>query len=184
MKVTLFLLFAVPVFWEIGSNEGLNSRDNQQTLNDRAVLSGKSNMLIPHSFTIMDEQTIVLKYPVATHRPTEVYTNKEGTINIALNHTVNKATPKDLPEVKKVMEGQFNKAPFNFIKSELKEMNGSEFIVLEFVSPATDTKIYNLMAIASLEGRLVIITFNCTQDQRKEWEPIGKKIINSITLKK
>jgi hypothetical protein len=132
----------------------------------------------------MNAETLALKYPSAGHRPSEVYTNERGTINVALNHTQNKATEANLPDVKKAMETQFNRAPFTFIKSELKEMNGSQFVILEFISPAVDTKIYNLMAIASLEGRLVMTTFNCTEAERKEWEPVGKKIISSITLKK
>lgn len=146
---------------------------------------GKSLVLkVPSDFSLMDAETLALKYPSAGHRPSEVYTNEKSTINIALNHTQNKATEANLPDVKKAMETQFNRAPFTFIKSELKEMNGSQFVILEFISPAVDTKIYNLMAIASLEGRLVMITFNCTEAERKEWEATGKKIIGSITLKK
>jgi len=148
------------------------------------VLSNSLVINIPANFLLMSSETLTLKYPSAGHRPSEVYTNEKSTINIALNHTQNKATEANLPDVKKVMETQFNRASFTFIKSELKEMNGSQFVILEFISPAVDTKIYNLMAIASLEGRLVMITFNCTEAEMKEWEPIGKRIIGSINLKK
>jgi hypothetical protein len=163
---------------------GIEADCNLIDLKSRAVLSGKITMLIPTEFSSMSTEMLERKYPSKGHRPSEVYTDKNGTINIALSHTINKARPEDLPEVKKVMEAQFNRAPFTFIKSDLKDMNGSQFITLEFTSPAVDTKIYNMMAIGSLEGRLVMITFNCTETQRKEWESTGKKIINSIALKK
>ena len=140
-------------------------------------------MLIPQEFILMDAKTIALKYPSAGHRPSEVHTNPEGTINIALNHTKNAASEADLEKVKKTMDTQFNIPSINFIKSEIKEINGRKFIVIEFVSQAADTKIYNLMAITSLEGRLAMITFNCTNFHRKVWVPIGKKVIESIYVK-
>jgi hypothetical protein len=177
--MTRFLKFIIPLFIV-----NVTPCYGQFHLTSHDALNGKVVIEIPSDFLIMSSESIVLKYPNAGHRPTEVYTNQKGTINIALNHTTNKANPSDLPKVKDAMEPQFKRAPFDFIKGELKEMNGSQFIILEFVSPAADTRIYNLMAIASLEGRLVMITFNCTEAERKEWEPIGNKIIGSIILKK
>lgn len=141
-------------------------------------------MLIPSDFSLMSGETLAVKYPSAGHRPTEVYTNKTATINIALNHTANKATEKDLQEVKKAMESQFHRPPFTLIKSDLKEINGAPHIILEFESPARDARIYNLMAIGILDQRLVMTTFNCTEEQRSQWEDIGRKIITSIKLKK
>jgi hypothetical protein len=154
----------------------------QSGLENKKVLSGSGTILMPDNFEMMDSGLLALKYPNAAARPSEVYTNAEGTINIALNHTQNGATDDDLPEVKKAMEAQFNRAPFSFVSGEIKEINEKSFVVLEFVSPAVDTRIYNLMAIGSLEDRLVMITFNCTEKDRQGWESVGKKIINSINL--
>ena len=148
----------------------------------RRVLAGKGSMLLPQDFVLMNAGDIEKKYPTAGHRPTEVYTNAGGTINVALNHTKNAAKESDLEGVKQVMDAQFNRPSVDFINSEISELNGRKFIILEFVSQAVDTKIYNLMAIGSLEGRLVMITFNCTDNFRKEWEPVAKKIISSIDV--
>jgi hypothetical protein len=162
----------------------LFSQGHSPELTKTEVLTKTISMLLPGKFAHMSPDALELKYPTAGHRPTEVYTNKEGTINIALNHTSNKAMPKDLPAVRQAMEAQFNKAPFEFIKGEQKDLNGNQFVILEFVSTAVDTKIYNLMAMGSLEGRLLIVTFNCTVREQKEWAPVGRQIINSITFKK
>ena len=54
---------------------------------------------------------------------------------------------------------------------------------MEFVSPAVDTRVYNLMYVTSLDNRLMIGTFNCTETLRAKWEPIGKEIVSSIKLK-
>jgi hypothetical protein len=75
-----------------------------------AVLSGNATMLLPDEFERMDAGILSSKYLQKGHQPTEVYTNEEGTINIALNYTQNKAEEKDLPAVKKTMESQFKSA--------------------------------------------------------------------------
>lgn len=156
--------------------------DLEVLLVKKSVLNGKASLLIPDDFALMDVNTIARKYPVAGHRPSEVYTNQNGTINIALNHTANNANESDLEGVKKIMDAQFQKPPFEFLRSDIKILNGKKFVILEFVSPAVDTKIYNLMAITSLEGRLAMITFNCTNNHVKDWKQVGKKIIESIEI--
>ncbi len=153
------------------------------SLNQKEVLSGKAMMLIPKMFKLMDLRILASKYPITGHRPTEVYTNKEGTINIALNYTQNKAEEKDLPGLKKTMESQFNQPNIEFIQSSLQRINGQQYVQLEFVTPAADSRIYNLLQITSLEGGLAMFTFNCTENLRKDWEATGKEIMRSIKMK-
>jgi hypothetical protein len=56
----------------------------------------------------------------------------------------------------------------------MQEIKGGKYTQLEFVTPAADSKIYNLLQIASLEGRLAMFTFNCTENYRKDWEATAK----------
>ena len=158
------------------------SQQVASSLKPTTVLKGKAEMLIPSTFTMMNSETIARKYPVAGHRPSEVYSNFNGSINIALNHTNNAVKESDLTAIKEQMEAQFNRPGIDFKKSQMQTLNGKKFVILEFISPAADTKIYNLMAITSLEGRLAIITFNCTANYTNEWKPIGAKIIESVRL--
>jgi hypothetical protein len=176
MKTILTFIY----FVQLASSGYTN--DPEPFLVKKSVLQKKATMLVPQEFVLMDENAIAKKYPSVGHQPSEVYTNKGGTINIALNHTKNPAKESDLEGVKKVMDAQFNVPSIDFIRSEIKVMHGKKFIVMEFVSQAADTKIYNLMAITSLEGRLAMITFNCTDNYRKDWVPTGKKIIESIQV--
>lgn len=174
LKKKLILLFLLV---SIGSWAQQNN-----DLKSKSVLSQKAIMLIPKDFTLMSAETVAKKYPIVGHRPTEVYTNSRGTINIALNHTINAAKESDLEAIKKQMDIQFNQPQIDFRKSEIRTLNGRKFIILEFVSPAADTKIYNLMAMTSIEGRLAMFTFNCTEEYKKDWSPIGKRIIESIQV--
>lgn len=62
-------------------------------------------------------------------------------------------------------------------------MNGRSFIVMEFITPAVDAKIYNLMYITELEGRMLMCSFNCMESQKSEWESKAKQALNSIEVK-
>lgn len=152
-------------------------------LNRKTVLSGKATMLIPEGFELMNAEMMASKYSKTGYQPTEVYTNEEGTINIALNYTHNKAEEKDLQGMKTTMEGQFKQPTIEFIQSSLQEINGRKYISMEFITPASDSRIYNLIQITSLEGRLAMFTFNCTENYRKDWQITGKKIMKSIEMK-
>ena len=55
-------------------------------LEERSVLGGKVVLLLPVTFELMGEEMLRLKYP-AERRPTVVYTNPAGSVNVALNHT-------------------------------------------------------------------------------------------------
>lgn len=157
------------------------SAQTDVTLKPTEILAGKCTILVPETFGVMSEEILAVKYPNEARRPAVVYTNPEANINVAFNLTPSALPPEDLPKVKAVLDAQFKQ--MEGFKSEDAVLNGSKFVLYEFVSPAVDTQIYNHMAVGSLDGKLFIVTFNCVVRLREEWEPIGKKVIQSITVK-
>lgn len=163
------------------SNKNIEQDLSGSKLGAKSVMNGKLSVLLPSGFTLMDLEMLKTKYQIE-HRPTEVYTNEEGTINIAFNHTQDKCSFDELANYKEVFERQFNQSSIEFLKSELKQINGADFIVMEFITPAVDSRIYNLMFATSLENRLMIGAFNCTINHLEEWKPLSGEIINSIKV--
>ena len=51
---------------------------------------------------------------------------------------------------------------------------------MKFISLASDTNIYNHIIAFSVDGKLRLVNFNCTEDLRPEWEKVGDFIINSL----
>lgn len=150
-------------------------------LKERQVLNGKITLLLPLDFTQMDESTLLIKYPNTANRPTEVYTNDKGSINIAFNHTANPISEQELNQVQEAIQQQLSVTNgVEILKTEKVKVNDSEFVTIEFISNAIDTKIYNTMFITALNGKLLLGTFNCTINDLNEWKPISQKIINSI----
>lgn len=53
---------------------------------------------------------------------------------------------------------------------------------MKFISQASDTNIYNHIIAFSVDGKLRLVNFNCTEDLRTEWEEVGDFIINSLSF--
>jgi hypothetical protein len=120
---------------------------SQQELVYRKILDEKLNILIPKDFGLMSEEMLNAKYPIEGKRPSEVYTNTTGSINIAFNLSQNQVTQDNLPDVEKALKNQFTSTPnITFNYSEIRTINGQKYVILDFYSQAVDTKIYNLIS--------------------------------------
>lgn len=140
-------------------------------------------VLIPSAFKIMNDEMIALKYPLKLGTEFLVYTDEDATINLAFEHTPNRASLQELPALKLVFEQQFNQPGIDFQRSELRSINGKDFIVVEMITPAVDTKVYNLLFVTSSGGRLLLGTFNCTVDNLNHWKPLAMQIVSSVRVK-
>ncbi len=163
---------------------GLTPADAQSVkLEKRSVLGGKAVLLLPVSFELMDEERLRIKYP--TKRPPKtVYTNRKGTVNVAINHTSTQMLPAHIPAVHKSVGSVIRKSypSGQWYRNELVQIGGKRFFMFDFRSPAIDTEIRNLMVGTSFEGRLLLVTFNTVSKLESTWAPIGNRIINSIRI--
>ncbi len=155
---------------------------NQNNLRSKTILDGAIKILIPNDFVLMDGEMLNLKYP-KINRPTLVYTDSNGEVNIAFNYTQESITNADIPKIKTSILNQMKQvSSINLIDSELKNINNKEFFIIKFYSEAVDTKVYNLMFGTELKGRLLMSTFNCTIAHYDEWHPTADEILNSIEV--
>lgn len=171
------IIFFLSLFFVVQSCKG-------EDFEAKAVLSGKVQVLLPNSFYPMSSEMLATKYP-AGNRPTLVYTNDAGSINFAFNHTADQLTEESLPEFLSAFVQQFNSIfpQIQWYKEEITSVNGKDFIIMEFITPAVDTRIYNLMYVTELEGRMLMCSFNCMESQKAEWESKAKQSLNSVEIK-
>ncbi|MBK8495133.1 MAG: hypothetical protein IPL50_08915 [Chitinophagaceae bacterium] len=71
-------------------------------LEKKEILEGKVEILLPKHFGIMPEEMLLLKYPSA-NRPTLVYSDENGTVNIAFNLTASRASQQQLESYKRFL---------------------------------------------------------------------------------
>lgn len=155
-----------------------------EQLEKKLVLKNRVEILLPKGFEIMSGEMLKLKYP-SERRPTLVYTDKDGTINVAFNHTTNKATQSQIEAYKNNMVSTFkNLYPSaKWISNGVKVVNGRKVGYMELVTPAIDQKVYNLIFFTDLDGRLLLSTFNCVEKKQKDWQSTAHQIMQSTKIK-
>ncbi|MDR2165946.1 MAG: hypothetical protein LBO79_10110 [Zoogloeaceae bacterium] len=152
---------------------------------ETTALGGKIFLLAPSDFQPMSKETLEIKYPMS-RRPTEVLSNTAGGIvTLAFNHTNDALQPSQIHAahsfISQMMHNLYPSA--EWFRDEVIVQNGNTFIVMEFVSPAIDTQIHNIIYGTSVDNRFLLIAFNSVVEQAEEWVPIGRKIMSSITVK-
>ncbi len=160
------------------------STDSSSFYHEMRLFDNKVSIMIPNTFSLMSEEIKAVKYPNTKQAPDVVYTNDKSTVNVAFNLKNFPTTQDNLPEVKEVFEKQLaTLKPESFV-SEIRSINGHKYIIYEFISPAVDTKIYNLMFLSDVDGKLLMGTFNCTVSLIEEWKPRALEILMSIKKSK
>jgi hypothetical protein len=170
ITVAVFLLISLPAIGGV-------------TLAERSLLGDRLTLLVPESFTRMGDEMLRRKYP-SERRPTLVLTNREGSVNVAVNHTQDALQPSQIAEAHASLEQTFRRVypSARWERSEVVSLGGRDFFVLDLRTPSMDTEVRNIMAGTSLDGRLLLIAFNCTREMETEWGAVGQRIVESARL--
>lgn len=119
------------------------------------------------------------KYP-RCNSPDVVYTDEDGAVNVALNYTTAVMSDNDIATMQSRLLQQLQAANPIDLTTRTETINGSEFAVFEFMSQAIDTRVYNLMFLTEMDGRMLLGTFNCIGSLKGEWQSRAKEILLSI----
>lgn len=149
-----------------------------------SLLDGRILLKVPKSFDIMTEELMRVKYPTE-RRPTLVYSDDSGAINVALNLTPNPANQEMIDpyfdNFKMTFENLYPSAEWK--GAGVQEINGRKVGYLKLITPAIDTEIYNQIFFTDLDGQLLLCTFNCTVERLDDWEVAAEEIMQSLKLK-
>jgi hypothetical protein len=153
-------------------------------LETRTILNDKVEILLPKEFEVMSEEMMKLKYP-SDRRPSLIYTDETGGINVAFNHIASKASQQQIDAYLENFVATFkNLHPSaEWHGTGVKTINGKKVGYLELTTPAIDTKIYNLIFFTDLEDRLLLCTFNCVERKQKEWKEPSQQIMASLKIR-
>jgi len=137
------------------------------------------------TFFVLSASILSISFWQTTNRPTIVFTNESGSINVALNLTANSASQEHLPQFKEALHNTFKQAypSATWKGSGINTINDKKVGYLEVVTPAIDTEVYNLIFFTDVNSKLLLCTFNCTLQYLEEWQSIGHEIMNSLKVK-
>ncbi|MBK5142343.1 hypothetical protein I2494_01160 [Budviciaceae bacterium BWR-B9] len=144
------------------------------------ILDGKAAITFPENFSLMSDSQLQKKYP-ADSRPGEAYQAENGKVTFAFNLTENKISEDQLSLASEAMKAQLEE--FSPELTEVK-INGHKAVMIEMTTPdpdSDDLEIKNVMLISSLNGKLLISTFNTTSDLEEKYLTVGKKALETIS---
>ena len=153
-------------------------------LQKELILSNRIGILLPSGFESMPQEMINARYP-SERRPDLVYTDETGAITLSFMHTVYKASPEQIDVYHSNFVSLFKSVypTADWKGAEVKQINGQKVGYVEFITPAAaDTRIYSLMFFTDVEGKFLLCTFRCDEEQHEYWMASAQQIMNSLTI--
>ena len=146
------------------------------------VLDGRVSIELPDGYTRMSDSMIAKKYPQAAQRPGEAWfvESEHGNVSMAFSLTQNRISASQLPDFAGVMEEQLS-----VYSPEVSEVtvNGEKMVRIELTTPDQNDPeggIHNVMQLSSVDGRLMIATFNSTSALEERYLPAGKASLATL----
>lgn len=144
------------------------------------VEENKFYVKVPKEFRQLSYEEIIKKYNGEV--PKIVFSNEDMTINLAISVTDNEMKDNAIDKYREYMKTLLEKNS-DIVESKSYKVDGHTIGEMKLVTKAVDTNIYNHMLFFSYHDKLVIITFNCTEELRNDWEQVGDFMIESLFFK-
>lgn len=144
------------------------------------IESNKFFIKVPTSFRQLTSEEINQKY--IGNVPGTVFSNEDGSINVAINMTENGMKNDEISAYKIQMENIAKENSWKVISSNYYEVDNHNVSQIKMISSVNNDNIYNNIIAFSYNDKLVLITFNCKEELKEEWEGVGDFIIDSLFL--
>ncbi|MFN3316796.1 MAG: hypothetical protein ACK40K_08290 [Raineya sp.] len=163
----------------------------------KTSLTPGASMLMPSDFTLMNDDMLAKKY-FSPKKPTAMYTNPSGEIDLGINFTNNFWQEQDIPMLKDLYKGSLraNYTKVEFLQENIVKINKRTYVVLEFIGIVSDDdqktnamgrksqiSKYNYLMYTVVENRIVVVNFNCPTKYQSEWQGIMPKIMQSVKIR-
>lgn len=139
---------------------------------------------LPESFVDMPLELAKLKYPME-QRPQIIKTNMTGDINFTFNLIDQQISNENVEQLMKFFKSVLkNTQSANvFHEEKVEEIDGKFVGWFDYVSKGYDKKLFNLMYVLPMNGKLLHGVFNCALDDATNWRPIALQVMRSIKEK-
>jgi hypothetical protein len=148
---------------------------------------------LPRDFSPLPDDGIAREYP-ATTRPLAVYTSPNGQIDFSVTRKKTPFKAQDLPMLREFYKAnlleKFTKV--DFIRQEVTQVKGKDFIVFEFVSVLADERKarhlapvqkYSIIQYTIQNDELLIFTLHVPFAMKNDWQDTVREVMNSVTIK-
>ena len=176
LSIKLFLLFLiVPVC--------INA---QIKLEKRSLLDNKIELLVPTDFKPMSADMLNEKYPNRTNQPDVVLTDENAEINIVISLVNQPLQSAQIPAFKDFQITSLKRMhpDAKWLDNGVKVINGKKVGYFKLISNAVDQTVFNYYFFTNVDGKALVITFNCIEKLLPQWKDTAETIVSSLTVKK
>jgi hypothetical protein len=147
---------------------------------------------VPQGFTPLPDEGIAVKFP-SPRKPLAVYSSPNGKTDYSVAVRPTMFGPDYnvlLPMYKASIQRLYTKV--EFLTQEVRQVNGREFVALEFISTLSDgrraaplatLRKYEYIQYTVQGEQLYIFSFSAPAEEQAQWRPVAQAALGDIKLK-
>jgi hypothetical protein len=182
MKITAFLLLFL----------SLTAFAPKPKLTTTKLSSGLT-VGVPAGFAPLPDDGIAVKYP-SPRKPLAVFSNPSGRVDFSVAVRPTTFESFDYGVLLKIYKSSIQRlySKVDFLKEDIRTVNGRDFIYFEFVSSVTDArrnsqlapiKRYQMVQYAIQGQQLYVYTFVAPAEEQAQWQPTAQAVMDAIVMK-
>lgn len=144
------------------------------------MFNDKIELLVPGTFKELTSKEIAVKFPDANNRPSVIWAKDESS-SIKLVELPYDITDEALPDFAIYHSSRMKEDPNQeWISDDIQKIDGRYVGIIKVVH--TDRKLYVHYFYLSINGKLVLLMYDCDAKLRKALEPVGDRIVASLKV--
>jgi len=157
----------------------------QVKLEKKTFLDNKIELMVPADFKPMTEEMLNTKYANTRQKPALILTDEDGEVNIIINHLPQPITPEQVSAFKDFQMSSLKKIrpDAKWLTDGVKTINGKNVGYFTFISNAIDQTVFNYYFFTDMDGKVLLLSFNCTGKLLPKWKEAAETIVSSLKVK-
>lgn len=149
-----------------------------------SLFNNKVELKAPKELAEMTASMWTLKYHDLP-RPEMVLTDENGEVNLLAELTKQPIADSQVVLYKDFRVSNLKKTrkDVSILGEGMKKVNGKNIGFIKFTSQASDQKIFNYYFFTTVNGKIMLLTFNCIEKLQPDWEKVADQMLNSIKIK-
>jgi hypothetical protein len=146
------------------------------------LIANKLELGIPSVFQKMSADMLQKKYP-STKPPQVAYANEGATAIIAFSTTPSAIQDEQIPAAKDSLKNAVRATVNKWCDDGVAKINGRNIAYIDFLSEVSNGIIFTHLMLLEADNRLIVISFNCLEQDKQVWQPIAAAIMHSIKVR-
>ena len=148
---------------------------------------------VPEGFAPLPDDGIAAKYPAA-RKPLAVYSSPNGRADYSVAVRPTDFQTPDYNVLLQIYKASIQRlySKVDFIKQEVRQVHGHDFVSFEFVTTVVDARRgdqlapirkYQAVQYTVVKDQMYVFTFDAPAAEQAQWQPVAHAVMGAINLK-